>query len=220
MLKMNTAKAMLVSLVLLSCAAFFGCAEQPAAPSEPEVTVTEPASSSAPDASAQNDYLIDVDLTFPDSKQQNTVYMFFVKQDGTVLTTQYNADSGNDFIRKKALLDPGIFDLADPVQETGRLTEAETGKLTAEVAAVDPESERYKRPDDEPTVDVEETYHLTYAFRLSGQSTQFVALSRGEQKGTSIRSEDPHAAAAISVIEDSALFQQWLQDHISGYSDS
>ena len=103
---MNTAKAMLVSLVLLSCSAFCGCAEQPAASSEPEVTVTEPASSSAPDASAQNDYLIDVDLTFPDSKQQNTVYMFFVKPDGTVLTTQYDTDNGNDFIRKKALLDP------------------------------------------------------------------------------------------------------------------
>lgn len=216
---MNTTKAILAALLLLSCTAFCGCAAEPAASLEPEVTA---AGTSAPDAepALTTDYLLDIDLTFPDSKQSNIVYMFFVKQDGTVLTTQCSTDSEPDFFRKKALLDPAVFDLADPLQEIGKLPEDETAKFTAEVAAIDPGSERDVRDDEKPAPDVEETYHLTYGFCLSEQTTQFVALSRGEQKGTSIRSKDAHAAAAISLIEDAPLFQQWLQEHLSANPES
>ena len=216
---MNTAKAILAALLLLSCTAFCGCAAEPAASSEPEVTA---AGTSAPDAepALTTDYLLDIDLTFPDSKQSNMVYMFFVKQDGTVLTTQCSTDSEPDFFRKKALLDPAVFDLADPLQEIGRLPEDETAKFAAEVAAIDPGSERDVRDDETPAPDVEETYHLTYGFCLPEQTKQFVALSRGEQKGTSIRSKDAHAAAAIKMIEDAPLFQQWLQAHLSANPES
>ena len=216
---MNTAKAILAALLLMSCTAFCGCAAAPAASSEPEVTA---AGTSAPDAepALTTDYLLDIDLTFPDSKQSNMVYMFFVKQDGTVLTTQCSTDSEPDFLRKKALLDPAIFDLAEPLQEIGRLPEDETAKFTAEVAAIDPGSERDMRDDETPAPDVEETYQLTYGFCLPEQTKQFVALSRGEQKGISIRSKDAHAAAAISLIEDAPLFQQWLQQHLSANPES
>lgn len=217
---MNTTKAKLAALLLLSCTAFCGCAAEPAASSEPEVTAA--GTSAAPDAepALTTEYLLDIDLTFPDSKQSNMVYMFFVKQDGTVLTTQCSTDSEPDFFRKKALLDPAVFDLADPLQEIGRLPEDETAKFASEVAAIDPESEREVRDDETPAPDVEETYHLTYGFCLPEQTKQFVALSRGEQKGISIRSKDAHAAAAISLIEDAPLFQQWLQEHLSANPES
>ncbi len=216
---MNTTKAIATALLLLSCTAFCGCAAEPAASSEPKVTA---AGTSAPDAepALTTDYLLDIDLTFPDSKQSNIVYMFFVKQDGTVLTTQCSTESDHDFFRKKALLDPAVFDLADPLQEIGKLPEDETAKFAAEVAAIDPGSEREVRDDEKPAPDVEETYHLTYGFCLPEQTKQFVALSLGEQKGTSIRSKDAHAAAAISLIEDAPLFQQWLQEHLSANPES
>lgn len=155
-----------------------------------------------------------VDLTHPDSDDRDMIYMFFVDQNGAVFTSQYCNDKGYDFVRKKALRDPDVFNQADPLQEIGSLSDQELHNLADAVASVDPDADKYIRDSEEPIPDVLETYHLMYSLYLPDCPTVYTAYSAGAQKGVSLRSNDPNAIAATDIINDTALFQQWLQSNL------
>ena len=56
-------------------------------------------------------------------------------------------------------------------------------------------------------------YELVYQCYIPDSPTTYTALAWGPEKGDSIRTKDPNALAAISIIDENALFQQWRQAH-------
>lgn len=206
----NTVRTVLFTAAALLCSTLCGCAHS-STESVSEISVTEPASAPA----VQDDLLLGIDLTHPDSDDKDTVYMLFVKKDGTVITTQYTRESDYNFFLQKALRNPDIWDHAAPAAEIGRLTDAELTALSDAAAAADPDAEKTERGENEPTPDVQETYHLTYYLYPAGAPNTFTVLASGEQKGVSLRSGDPNAQKAVKLIQDSELYQQWLKAHTS-----
>lgn len=143
------------------------------------------------------------------------IYMLFVTKDGSVFTTQYCNDNDYDFNRRKALRDPEIFNQTDPMTKIGKPTETECSRLAEAVADTNPEAACFVRNSaKEPVPDVQETQQLSHQLYLSGASDIYVAYSAGEQKGVSVRSEDPNAMEAVHMIQDTEIFQQWLQNHL------
>ena len=205
-----TVRTVFFTAAALLCSTLSGCAHS-STESVSEVSVTEPASAPA----VQDDLLLGIDLTHPDSDDRDTVYMLFVKKDGTVITTQYTRESDYNFFLQKALRNPDIWDHAAPAAEIGKLTDAELTALSDAAAAADPDAEKTERGEDEPTPDVEETYHLTYYLYPAGKPEICTVLAIGAEKGVSLRSEDPNAQKAVELIKASELYQQWLKAHTS-----
>ena len=206
----NTLRTVFFTAAAVLCATLCGCAHS-STESVSEISVTEPASAPA----VQDDLLLGIDLTHPDSDDRDTVYMLFVKKDGTVITTQYTRESDYNFFLQKALRNPDIWNHAEPAAEIGRLTDAELTALSDAAAAADPNAEKTERGENEPTPDVEETYHLTYYLYPAGKPEICTVMAIGAEKGVSLRSDDPNAQKAVKLIQDSELYQQWLKAHTS-----
>ncbi|MBR4201358.1 MAG: hypothetical protein IKQ91_08840 [Oscillospiraceae bacterium] len=189
-----------------------GCGAADSVQSETESVISEASAEPA----AEDNLLFCVDLEHPDDADRDTratVFLFFVEQDGNVLTTQYLNQEGYDFFGKKARRDPDIFNHADPPEQLGSLSEDELNRLKEAVSQISPDAERYVRGSDEPAPDVQEMYELVYQCYIPDSPTTYTALAWGPEKGDSIRTKDPNALAAISIIDENALFQQWRQAH-------
>lgn len=199
-----------IAAVLAAAYSLTLCGCSPVQNSAPAASVSE---SSQTQAAADDDFLMSAEITHPESTDKQTVWLLFVKKDGSVLAAEYSNDESYDFFRKKAQRDPEIWNHLQEIQTLGKLTDEECSSLAEAIAAADPNAEKKTRSEREPTPDVQETYQIVYDLYLPDQPTLYAAYARGEQKGESIRSKDPNAMKAVSIIEESGIFQQWLQEH-------
>lgn len=100
----------------------------------------------------------------------------------------------------------------------GNLSEDETKLLNSYVVLINPDSEYYdrlERMDPAPNAidNINYTFYC-YFIKDSTEKLSFYILSYGDLTGIRHETYDENALAALSVVENSEVFDKWHEGHI------
>ena len=112
--------------------------------------------------------------------------------------------------------DDSVWSLIPEPNYLGRLEAGEIATFTELISKVDINSEYYSRPIDEtPNVEDLEYYRIhCYLPLKDGGRTQYLIKSYGGSSGTSDETRDANAIAALEIIQNSMLYEKWLETHV------
>lgn len=161
--------------------------------------------------------LITVQCTFKKPEYRDTLYYLCFFKDGTAYSMDYctEAEEGYsyEFLTRLYSADDSCWDYANNISLVGNISDTEKDELCNYISAIDLDSDFFDRAAEGYDVpDVEETiYYVFYAYVNSGEGVEvFEIQSRGEETYESYETRDPHALTALELVENSAVYSEWM----------
>ena len=168
------------------------------------------------EAVSVSNLLFTAQVNFPYSKYKWHLYYLFFFNDGSVYSMDYCIESENGydyaFVKKLYSADNSCWSHANNIKFIGTLSDREKSNLYSYISGIYPGSSSYRRDPDESTPEVMETTDYTFYgyVPFEDKISPFWIQSKGEQLGTSYKTNDPQALAALELVNNSKIFAEWI----------
>lgn len=142
------------------------------------------------------------------------MYYFVVLSDGTVWTMESNYRADNyEFVKKFSGHDDSAWEVADNLENIGKLSVEETELLSEYISKINYDSKDYERMrDDGCEPDVIESVYYTYSCCIpDDKSKWFNIMNTGANQGISYKTYDENALSAVGLITDNQLYIDWTE---------
>ena len=147
-------------------------------------------------------------------------YILCVLSCGDVWATTYSLNSGgideNKFFYKLYTCDDSVWTIITEPVYLGHLEINDVELLTKYFSDIDLNSECYLREDDAAPESVDNVRYTIYCYipLEDGGKGSYHVKSYGDSTGLSYETKDVNAVSALEIIQNSTLYEMWLETHL------
>lgn len=163
---------------------------------------------------SMDNLLMTIKCRYPGSQVEDTYFLLCVLSCGDVWAITYSEH--DELFNKFDIGEESIWSLNPAPVCLGRLETSEFDMFKDNFLKIDRNSEYDSRSEDEaPSVEEEEYDDVHCYLPLeNGEREQYLIISYGYCSGISEVMKDDNAIAALKVIQDSKLYEKWLEMHM------